>query len=157
MILPPLHNPLPPPGTNNAGRPNASGVLPSGAVGYRPAVELDALVLKLPPPPLRELRVSRPVGSGISSLTEESTNATTTASNNVAARVAVSSSLSRSSADDTTPLSGNKRQANDLGEDEDAPPVYPDYSITKSSGDSVASGDDSIQWEEEAERILAAH
>ena len=42
-------------------------------------------------------------------------------------------------------------------EEEEAPPVYPNYSITKSSGDSVASGDDSVQWEEEAERVLAAH
>ncbi len=40
---------------------------------------------------------------------------------------------------------------------EKALPVYPDYSIAKSSGDSVASGDDSGQWEVEGELILAAH
>jgi len=33
---------------------------------------------------------------------------------------------------------------------------YQDYSITKSSGDSVASGEDSGQWEIEGNRILAA-
>jgi hypothetical protein len=33
---------------------------------------------------------------------------------------------------------------------------HPDCSFTKSSGDSVASGDDSGQWEIEADRILAA-
>ncbi len=42
-------------------------------------------------------------------------------------------------------------------DEEETPPVYPDYSIAKSSGDSVASNDDSAQWEAEGERILAAH
>jgi hypothetical protein len=28
---------------------------------------------------------------------------------------------------------------------------YPDYSVTKSSGESVASADDSVQWEAEGE------
>ena len=36
-------------------------------------------------------------------------------------------------------------------------PIYPDYSIPTSSGDNVASGDDSGQWELEGERVLAAH
>jgi hypothetical protein len=34
---------------------------------------------------------------------------------------------------------------------------YPDYSVTKSSGNSVALGDDIGQWEAKGERILAAH
>ena len=70
---------------------------------------------------------------------------------------AASYSASPSAAD--TPLAaGCKRRAHDLGDavDDDAPPVYPDYSIAKSSGDSVASGDDSGQWEVEGERVLAA-
>ena len=59
-----------------------------------------------------------------------------------------------------TPLSGSKRPALDLAPDCSSPSPsknYPDYSITKSSGDSVASGDDSLQWEIEGDRILAAH
>ena len=60
---------------------------------------------------------------------------------------------------DTTPLSGNKRPASEIHPDSSPSPSknYPDYSITKSSGDSVASGDDSIQWEAEGERILVEH
>ena len=71
---------------------------------------------------------------------------------------AISYSASPSAAD--TPLAaGCKQQAHDLGDgDEDeAPPVYPDYSIAKSNKDSIASGDDSGQWEVEEECILAAH
>jgi len=42
-------------------------------------------------------------------------------------------------------------------EEEDLSPIYPNYSIPTSSGDNVASGDDSGQWELEGERVLAAH
>ena len=59
-----------------------------------------------------------------------------------------------------TPLSGSKCPALDLAPDYSSPSPsknYPDYSITKSSGDSVASGDDSLQWEIEGDCILAAH
>jgi len=59
-----------------------------------------------------------------------------------------------------TPLSGSKRPALDLAPDCSLPSPskkYPDYSITKSSGDSVASGDDSLQWEIKGDCILAAH
>jgi hypothetical protein len=76
---------------------------------------------------------------------------------------AVSSSASPSvagaaAATDVTPLAGSKRRASVLREEEeDASPIYPDYSIPTSSGDSVASGDDSGQWELEGERVLAAH
>ena len=73
-----------------------------------------------------------------------------------------SSFASTSPADDeTTPLASSKRRASALGEDDDekseSAPIIPDYSIAKSSGDSVASGDDSGQWEAEGERVLAAH
>mgnify|MGYP000940577424 CR=1 FL=1 len=47
-----------------------------------------------------------------------------------------------------------------MGEDPSSPSQskeYPNYSITKSSGDSVALGDNSGQWEIEAERILVTH
>jgi hypothetical protein len=45
-----------------------------------------------------------------------------------------------------------------LGEEEDLPPIYPGYSRPVSSDDhSVASGNNSVQWEEEAECVLAAH
>ncbi len=48
-----------------------------------------------------------------------------------------------------------------MGEDDDekseSAPIIPDYSIAKSSGDSVASGDDSGQWEAEGECVLATH
>jgi hypothetical protein len=59
----------------------------------------------------------------------------------------------------TTPLSGNKRPASVLEPNFSPSPSknYPDYSITKSSGNSVASGNDSGQWEDKGERILAAH
>ena len=49
------------------------------------------------------------------------------------------------------------REEDDEDEEDETPPIYPDYSIVKSSGDSVASGDDSAQWEAEGERVLAAH
>ena len=42
-------------------------------------------------------------------------------------------------------------------EEEESPPIYPNNSIPKSSGDSVASGDNSGQWEVEGERVLATH
>jgi hypothetical protein len=73
-----------------------------------------------------------------------------------------SSFASTSPADnERTPLAGSKWRASALGEDIDekseSAPIIPDYSIGKSSGDSVASGDDSGQWEAERERILAMH
>ena len=47
---------------------------------------------------------------------------------------------------DTTPIAGSKRRASALREEEEeSSPIYPDYSIPKSSGDSVASGNDSGQ------------
>jgi hypothetical protein len=89
-------------------------------------------------------------GSAVSSLTTHPLTDTTTENAAVAA----------SAAHTTTPLSGSKRPALDLAPDCSSPSPskhYPDYSITKSSGDSVASGDDSVQWEIEGDRILAAH
>jgi hypothetical protein len=58
-----------------------------------------------------------------------------------------------------TPLSGSKRPVLVLAPNLLSSPSknYPDYSITKSSGDSAALGNDSGQWEVEGDWIPAAH
>jgi hypothetical protein len=75
---------------------------------------------------------------------------------NDAAAISASANTSEAAAAyATSPLAGSKRPASTL--DDSPSPIRPDYNVAKSSGDSVASGDDSGQWEVEGERILAAH
>ena len=94
------------------------------------------------------------------------TSTRSTRSSNGPAEYAAASSFAPDAANatDTTPLAGTKQRASlsalredDDDDEEETPPVYPDYSIAKSSGDSVASNDDSAQWEAEGERVLVAH
>ena len=141
-----LHPPPPPPGINDAPTPNA--LAPS--IGPRQICPAEGVGLVLTPP--RELETRRLIcRSAVSSLTTR-TSSTNTMTENAA--------VTASAAHTMTPLSGSKCPALDLAPDCSSPSPsknYPDYSITKSSGDSVASGDDSLQWEIEGDRILAAH
>jgi hypothetical protein len=129
-MLPP---PPPPPGINYAPTPNA--LAPSIGAGQNCPGGRVGLVLTHP----RELETRRLIcGSAVSSST------TGTATYRTTEYVAVSASA----ANTMTPLSGSKRPASDLELVSSSPSPskqYPDYSITKSSGDSVASGDDSGQ------------
>ena len=140
-----LHPPPPPPGINDAPTPNA--LAPS--IGPRQICPAEGVGLVLTPP--RELETRRLIcGSAVSSLTTRTSSTNTLTEN---------AEVTASAAHTMTPLSGSKRPALDLAPDCSSPSPsknYPDYSITKSSGDSVASGDDSLQWEIEGDRILAA-
>ena len=144
---PPPHIPMPPPGRNDAPTPNASAPV-VGARQNCPAAERQGIILT--PPRAVELRRGT-VGSERSAMSSLRTTTTDQLSTECAhAATALT---------DTTPLSGNKHPASVLHPDSSPSPSknYSDYSITKSSGDSVASGNDSIQWEAEGERILAEH
>ena len=118
--------PAPLSGANDAQRPNASGV-PSGADHNCLASEEG--FVRTPP---RQLRFS-PRGSEISSLTMTSMT-----------MISASANTSEAAAYATTPLAGSKRPASSL--DNSPSTTRPDYNVAKSSGDSVASGDDSGQW-----------
>ncbi len=141
----------PPLSTNDVQRPNASGVT-SDAAGNG---TMGQLGVRFHTPP-RQLRIlpGTAAGSGISSMTTSSRSAT---SNDIAAIITASASASTSPANATTPQAGRKRQASSSALDDDSSsPLspskqYPDYSVTKSSGKSVASADDSVQWEAEGE------
>ncbi len=76
--------------------------------------------------------------------------------NNAAAAISASVNTSEAAANATTPaVAGSKRPASSL--DNFPSPTQPDYNVAKSSGDSVASGDNSGQWEVEGECILVGH
>jgi hypothetical protein len=115
--------------------------------------------------PLCEVRITPhppPAESGVSSITLSTQSITALMINITTTAITASASASSSVVEDTiaTPLAGTKRLSSSL----DLPFLlpspskkYPDYSVTKSTGDSVATCDDSGQWEAEGEHIFQVH
>ena len=127
---PPLPIHMPPPSRNNAPTPNALAPV-TGTCQNCPMAECPGL-FHTPP---RDLEFRRIIASS-----NRSVISTLTTDDPLSNYAAVAASTR------TTPLSGNKHPALDLPPDLSPSPSkhYPDYSFTKSSGDSVASGDDSL-------------
>ncbi len=137
------NTPAPPVRANDVQRPNAAGVT-FGFDQNHPAASSDLVIT---PPPVRAQNESP---SGKWNIVDDGIDQCDGIEQRcrVCGRIVFRVTLCcRSSAcTDTTPIAGSKRRASALREEEEeSSPIYPDYSIPKSSGDSVASGNDSGQ------------